>query len=240
MKLIISKNYEEMSNIAAQHVLGYMYKEYRVNLAITAGSTPAKMYELLAPQVLDRDYFDNVHFYNFDEIPFVGESGYGVTMTNLDNMFFTPAKVNKENIHVLDGTNYQQQDQRIKDDGGLDLILLGLGTDGHFCGNLPGTTTFSSETSYVHEDATSDMKEILLNEVGGVESKRPDYYVTMGPKSVMRAKNIVLFATGTHKAEAIKRLIEGPVSEDFPASILMTHPNITIIVDQEAGALLKD
>lgn len=238
MKLIIAKNYEEMSTIAAQHVLGYMYRNYRVNLAITAGSTPVRMYELLVPQVKDKTYFDNVHFYNFDEIPFAGETGYGVTMSNLDRLFFSPAAIKTTNIHVLDGDNYLQQDDRIKADGGLDMILLGLGADGHFCGNLPGTTTFSSETSYVHESATPEMKEILLNEVAGVEEKRPDFYVTMGPKSVMRAQNIVLFATGSHKAEVIKRLIEGDVSEAFPASILMTHPNITVIVDEAAAALL--
>lgn len=238
MKLIITNDYEEMSTIAAQHVLGYMYREYRVNLAITAGSTPIRMYELLVPQVKDKSYFENVHFYNFDEIPFVGETGYGVTMSNLDRMFFSPANVNPANIHVLDGDNYLEQDRRVKNDGGLDMILLGLGADGHYCGNLPNTTTFSDETSYVHESATPEMKVVLLSEVGGVAEKRPDFYVTMGPKSVMRAQHIVLFATGAHKAEAIKRLVEGPVSEDFPASLLMTHPNLTLIVDQEAAALL--
>ncbi len=238
MKLIITKNYEEMSTAAAQHVLGYMYKEQRVNLAITAGSTPIRMYELLVLQVKERRFFDNVHFYNFDEIPFVGESGYGVTMKNLDRMFFSPAKIEQQNIHVLTGDNYATQDQRIKADGGLDMILLGLGADGHYCGNLPGTTAFGDETAVVYEDATPEMKEILLQEVGGIPEKRPNFYVTMGPKSVMAARQIVIFATGSHKAEAIKRLVQGGVDEAFPASLLTTHPHLTVIIDEEAAALL--
>lgn len=139
---------------------------------------------------------------------------------------------------MLDWTNYETQDERLKEDGGLDFVLLGVGADGHFCGNLPDTTKFGDLTSRVDEDATPDMVDVLLNEVGGVEEKRPDFYVTMGPKSIMQIKQLVMIASGESKAEIVKKLVEGTVTEEFPATLLTTHPNMTLIVDKEAASLL--
>ena len=192
----------------------------------------------MIPLVKDKAYFDNVHYYNFDEIPFKGEQGYGVTMQNLNKLYFDPANIKRERIHVLDWTNYETQDQRIAADGGLDFVLLGVGADGHFCGNLPGTTKFGDLTSHVAEDATPDMVEVLLNEVGGVAEKRPDFYVTMGPKSIMQIKKLVMIANGPAKAEVVKKLVEGIVTEAVPATLLTTHPDFTLIVDAEAASLL--
>jgi 6-phosphogluconolactonase/glucosamine-6-phosphate isomerase/deaminase len=239
MKVIITEDYQEMSEVAVQHLLGAMHSQYRRNISITAGSTPKKVYELLVPLVKNKKYFDHVHFYNFDEIPFKGESQYGVTMTNLHHLFFGPAEIDSERIHILDETNYETQDARIKADGGLDLVLLGVGADGHFCGNLPNTTKFSDETTRVNADATPEMAEILLSEVGGVAEKRPDFYVTMGPKSIMQVKKLVMIANGQKKAAIVKQLIEGVVTEAVPASLLTTHPDMTLIVDKEAASLLE-
>lgn len=238
MKLIVTKDVQEMNEVAAQHLLGAMHTQYRTNIAITAGSTPKGVYELMIPLVKDKEYFDNVHYYNFDEIPFKGETGYGVTMQNLNKLYFDPANIKREKIHVLDWTNYETQDQRIAADGGLDFVLLGVGADGHFCGNLPGTTKFGDLTSRVPEDATPDMVQVLLNEVGGVEEKRPDFYVTMGPKSIMQIKKLVMIANGTAKAEIVKKLVEGIVTEEVPSTLLTTHPDFTLIVDAEAASLL--
>ncbi|TLG77310.1 glucosamine-6-phosphate deaminase [Culicoidibacter larvae] len=240
MKFIIEKDYASMSRVAANILLGEMYRDRRVNLAITAGSTPVKMYEYLVEDVKGKDYLTNVHYYNFDEIPVIGENGYGVTMGNLDKLYFSPAAISAEQIHVLDENNYLQQDERIKDDGGLDLILLGIGADGHYCGNLPGTTKFENMTSQVSVDATPGMRDILIEEVGGDASKCPDYYVTMGPASVMQSKRILLFATGAKKAAIIRQAFFGPVTNDVPSSLLQTHPNITILLDEAAAAEIQD
>lgn len=240
MKIIVEKDYESMSRVAANILLGEMYQDKRVNLAITAGTTPVKMYEQLVKDVKGKAYFDDVHYYNFDEIPYEGETGYGVTMSNLNRLFFDPAQIKRDNIHVLDEKNYQQQDTRIKQDGGLDLILLGIGADGHYCGNLPGTTKFEDLTSYVGEDATPRMKDILLSEVGGVAEKRPNFYVTMGPKSVMASRKIVLFATGKKKAAIIKEAFFGPVTNHVPASLLQTHPNLILVLDEEAASEIQE
>lgn len=238
MRVIRTASLQEMNEVGAQYLLGAMHTQHRTNIAITAGSTPKGVYDVMIPLVKDKDYFDNVHYYNFDEIPFKDEDGYGVTMTNLNKLYFDPANISREKIHVLDWTNYETQDERIAEDGGLDFVLLGVGADGHFCGNLPGTTKFGDLTSRVDEDATPDMVDVLLSEVGGVEEKRPDFYVTMGPKSIMQIKKLVMIANGKAKAGIVKKLVEGLVTEDVPATLLTTHPDFTLIVDAEAAALL--
>lgn len=236
MRIIITKDYDELGKVATQHVLGQMFKQQnRVNLAITAGKTPLKVYEHLVPEVKDKGYLSHVHYYNFDEIPYKKEDHLGITMSELNELYFEPANIAKENIHPLDTQNYLTQDARIMADGGLDCILLGIGEDGHYCGNLPGTTTFEDFTARV--DCDDNMKQRIAGHFSNPEDI-PDFYVTMGPRSIMAAKQLVMIANGTRKAKIMKQFIEGEVTREVPASILRMHPNLTVIMDEEAASLL--
>ena len=177
-----------------------------------------------------------LHFYNFDEIPYRKEDREGVTISGLREAFFTPAGIPEERIHKLDQFNYQTQDERIEKDGGLDMVILGVGADGHFCGNLPQTTKFGDLTTRVECDRR--LKDRILPEFNDVEEDVPDYYITMGPRSIMRARHIIMIASGVKKAEIIKTLMEGIVDENKPATILTLHPHFTLIMDEEAASLL--
>lgn len=237
MKLLIGKDVEEMSQMAAGYVMSYMYQDKkRVNLSITGGTTPKRMYELLVPMVKDKKQFQHVHFYNFDEIPYRKEDREGVTISGLREAFFTPAHIPEEQIHKLDQFNYVTQDERIENDGGLDMVILGVGADGHFCGNLPQTTKFGDLTTRVENDQR--LKDRILPEFDNVIEDVPDYYITMGPRSIMRARHIVMIASGSKKAGIIQKLMEQVVDQDVPASILTLHPHFTLIVDEEAASLL--
>lgn len=166
MKLIVTENYEEMSQVACHHILGYLTAQRRMNLAITAGSTPKKMYEYLVAAIKGKSFYSQIHYYNFDEIPFRGQEREGVTISNLRRMFFTPAQIREENIHMLSHKNVLHHDRQLQEEGGLDLIVLGLGADGHFCGNLPGTTRFHDET--VEVPITGALVDIVAQgEMGG-------------------------------------------------------------------------
>lgn len=237
MKVIKVKDYEEMSQVAAENILGYMYKEGRVNLSITGGTTPKRMYEILVPRVKGKEQFKDVHFYNFDEIPYRKEDREGVTISGLRELFLTPAEIKEENIHKLEHANYTMQDERIKEDGGLEMVILGLGWDGHFCGNLPQTTKFGDLTSRVECDQR--LHDRILEEFNNVEEDVPDYYITMGPRSIMQARNIVMIASGKKKAEAVKKLLSLEVDKNVPATILTLHPHFTLIVDEEALSLIE-
>lgn len=237
MNIIIGKTLEEMSQIAAGYVMSYHYQEKKVNLSITGGSTPKRMYELLVPMIKDQTQFKHVQYYNFDEIPYRKEDREGVTISGLREAFFTPANIDESQIHKLDQTNYQTQDERIEAEGGLDMVILGVGADGHFCGNLPQTTSFGDLTSKVPCDKR--LHDRILPEFDNVEDDVPAYYITMGPRSIMRAKHIIMIATGEKKAGIVKTLLSGVVDQAIPASLLTLHPHFTLIIDQEAASKIE-
>lgn len=116
-------------------------------------------------------------------------------------------------------------------------MVLGLGVDGHFCGNLPNTTHFHEQT--VEFPIRGEMVDIVAHgELGGDFSLVPDSYVTMGPKSIMAAKNLLIIVSGAGKAQALKNVLQGPVTEDVPASVLQLHPSLMVIADKAAAAEL--
>lgn len=235
MKVIITKDYQEMSSLAAAVVLGKMVRQGRVNLSLTAGSTPKGMYEILVDSVKEKKYFDHVHYYNFDEIPFSGER-YGLSMSLLNELYYEPAGIKAQNIHELNDSNYETFDEVLRQDGGLDLILLGIGADGHFCGNIPENTEFHKETYAVDLIPGSETYQILTDLSGKSLGEKA---VTFGPKTVMNAKQVVLIANGTGKAGILKKAMEGPVDKNVPSSILQLHPDFTVIMDEEAASELK-
>lgn len=242
MKIVIEQDEAAISQVAADLLFGKMLSGNRVNLAITAGATPQKTYEILSEKVKSKPYFDNVHYYNFDEVPFLNqESSDGVTMTCLKQLYFTPADIAANQIHALTATNYHTQDARLAADGGLDAMFLGIGSDGHFCGNLPQTTAFEDQTVAVDVTSRPDMADILRNEMvkaGVSEDLACDYYVTMGPKSVMASRQLILMATGQAKAKIVKQALFGAVTPEIPASVLQLHPNLLVLLDKAAASEL--
>lgn len=239
MNIIVTEHWEEMSQLSANYLLGHMNKNRRVNLSITAGQTPLRMYELLSPAVRNKEYYSNVHYYNFDEIPFRNSDREGVTISNLRKHFFTPAEIPEKRIHKLTIDNYDGYDEKIKYDGGLDALILGIGADGHFCGNSPGKTKWGNRTVKL-PIFKEHFQEIADHEFGGNLPDVPDYFVTMGPRSVMSAKQLILIASGIHKSEIVKEALEGEVDEMLPASILKLHPELIVILDKDAASKLEE
>jgi len=238
MRIIVEKDYEQMSISVMNLLLAKMYETKKVNIAITAGSSPKRMYEMLAKIVKERKCFNHVTYYNFDEIPFKKSGGYGVTISNLKKDYFDPAEISMDQVHTLTLDNYKDHDKLLDSFNGLDAIFMGIGADGHFCGNMPGFTKFSNKT--VEIEIPEDMKEALKGEVGGDIEEVPDSFVTMGPKSVMNSKETIMFATGKTKAAIIKKAFFGPVCEEVPSSIFQLHPNFTLVLDEEAASEIND
>lgn len=233
MQIIITKDYEEMSRVAMNHVLAHMFDgnpAKRKNLSITAGSTPLRMYEMLIPVVKDSPALENVYYYNFDEIPFWGEK-HNVTMTDLNNAFFHPANIPSDRIEIFGTENYEGYDDKIQVDGGLDMLIMGLGTDGHFCGNLSGTVDHFGQGCRMIKKS---QHPIPFFETEGIS----DYYTTFGPATVMQARHLIMIINGEHKAEIAKKVLLGDVDVSVPSSIFQIHPNFTVIIDQDAAKLL--
>lgn len=248
MKFIVTKDYGELSQVMAQLMLKHMHTEKeRTNIAITTGSTCIQGYRLLAKQVHGRSWFDPVHYYIFDEFWFQDEhheKEISVCQVSLDAKYFHAAGVAQDHIHDLDMENYKTFDSDIQKQGGLDLVIMGIGKNGHFCGNQPGTfDSWNTGTRLVRTDETPYLREysrkLLHNDFHSEDTSRiPEYYITMGPKTIMSAKNIIFLLSGKEKAETAKKAFFDPVTMEFPVSIFQLHPHVTIVLDEAAAALL--
>ncbi|MBR2749544.1 MAG: glucosamine-6-phosphate deaminase [Clostridiales bacterium] len=240
MKIIRVKDYEEASQ-KAYEVMKEFIKPGAV-LGLATGSTPLGLYALMVKDHEENgtDY-TNIRTFNLDE--YVGlplhhrESYYSFMHTNLFNKIGIP----EENTHVPGGlgdleANCKAYDEMLAKES-VDIQLLGIGADGHIGFNEPGTPfNLGTHVTDLTEQTRKDNQR-FFNDLG---EETPTQAVTMGPATIMAAKNVLLIATGENKAEAIKGMIEGPVSEECQASLLQNHPSCTVIIDEGAGKLLEN
>ncbi|MBR3167143.1 MAG: glucosamine-6-phosphate deaminase [Erysipelotrichaceae bacterium] len=240
MKIIRVKNYEEASE-KAYEVMKEFIKPGAV-LGLATGSTPLGLYALMVKDHEENgtDY-SQIRTFNLDE--YVGlplhhrESYYSFMHTNLFNKVGIP----EENTHVPGGlgdleANCKAYDEMLAKES-VDIQLLGIGADGHIGFNEPGTPfNLGTHVTDLTEQTRKDNQR-FFNDLG---EETPTQAVTMGPATIMAAKNVLLIATGENKAEAIKGMIEGPVSEECQASLLQNHPSCTVIIDEGAGKLLEN
>ena len=239
IKVIKVNNYEEASDRAFE-VMKEFIKPGKV-LGLATGSTPLGLY---ARMVKDHEEngtsYAEICSYNLDE--YVGlpiehpESYYAFMHRNL----FDKIDIKEENAHVPSGLGEDLEGQAKKydemiDAQPVDIQLLGIGSDGHIAFNEPGTP-FDSGTHVTDlaESTIRDNCRFFDNDM----SKVPTQAVTQGIGTIMKAGNILLIATGANKAQAVKDMIDGPVDENCPASILQKHPNVIVIVDEAAASLL--
>ena len=157
----------------------------------------------------------------------------------MDNLF-SKIDIKPENINFLDGNaedfeaESRRYAQKIEAAGGIDIQLLGIGRNGHIGFNEPADK-FTDEAFKVKlTDSTIEANSVFFDDI-----PMPRWAITMGIGSIMRAKKILLIATGESKAQAIKNTVEGEVTPQNPASILNQHPDVTIFLDRAAASLLK-
>jgi len=236
MRKIIFDSYEEVYEHVASMILSELSQDMRKNLALTAGSSPKDVYHRLTDKIKKYpDLIFNAYFYSFDEIE-PGNKKSPITFTNLNKDFYHPACVPSNQLKFLTYDNYQQYDQMILEDGGLDFMLLGLGDDGHFCMNMPESTNFLEETHRVaikQEYPWYEKAQSLFD-----DSSKENHLVTMGLASILKVKHVVLIVSGASKADAVKKMFTLPLTTDFPATGLLLHPNLTVVMDKEASLKL--
>ena len=240
MKVVVGTN-EEISKLIAEEFIKQVQKKPNSVLGLATGTSPLEVYANMVKAYKEgRVSYKNVVTFNLDE--YIGLEGthnqsYRYFMnTNL----FDHIDIDKKMTHVLKGVgDYEayaaQYDDEIASFGGIDLQILGIGSDGHIAFNEPGTP-FDSLTHIADlAESTIVDNSRLFNDISEVPTKA----VTMGLKSIMNAKKIVLIATGKNKAKAIKDLLRGDKTEEVPCSILQDHPDCTIYVDEDAYALAR-
>lgn len=240
MKVVIG-NEEHISSLIAEEFIKVINEKEKPVIGLATGTSPLKVYaDLVAANKEGRVSFKNVTTFNLDE--YVGLDGnhnqsYRYFMN--DNLF-NHIDIDKKNTNVLLGVGdyvsfMNKYDQMIKDAGGIDIQILGIGSDGHIAFNEPGTSfdSLTHETELTEQTIKDNSR--LFNDISEV----PTRAVTMGLKSIMNAKKIVLIATGKNKAKAVYGMLKGPISEDMPCSILQKHKDVTVYVDEDAYSLCK-
>ncbi|MBU9711873.1 glucosamine-6-phosphate deaminase [Evansella tamaricis] len=242
MKLIVVENYGEMSRIAADMISKRMLEKPDMTLGLATGGTPTGMYqELIAGASKKNISFKQITTVNLDEYVGLEATHPNSYRFYMNDRFFQHIDIDLENTFVPNGAaaDLAQEchwyDETIKQLGGIDLQVLGIGTNGHIGFNEPGTPF--DKTTHVVELTESTRK---ANERFFSEGKVPTHAITMGIKTIMQSKEIVLLSSGEKKADALQQLVEGSITNLFPASVLKLHNNLTIVADQASIKKLDD
>ena len=242
VKIIRTKDYADMSRKAANIISAQVIMKPDCVLGLATGGTPVGTYEKLVERYNEGDLdFSEVTSVNLDEYRGLPkehpESYWSFMHRNLfDKVNIDPAKIN-----LPDGTNPDAEDacakynQIIHAVGGIDLQLLGIGHDGHIGFNEPGEA-FELETHCV--DLTQETIEANKRFFDGNVDLVPKQAYTMGIKTIMQARKVLMVANGKGKAEIIKKAFFGPVTPEVPASILQMHPDFILVGDEEALSLI--
>lgn len=237
MKIIIGTE-QEIAQKAAQRYVELLAKKPNAVLGYATGSTPLGLYaELVRLNKAGALDYKDVTTFNLDEyagLDGTHDQSYRYFMnTNL----FNHINIDLARTHVPSGLDIAaaaDYDEQIEAAGGIDLQLLGIGNNGHIGFNEPNTP-FGSRTHLV--DLTESTREANKRFFASIDDV-PTQAVTMGVRTVMNARAVILMAIGKGKAEIIRQTVLGPVTEEVPASVLQLHPDCEIYLDHEAASLL--
>lgn len=241
MEVIITKNYQKMSEVAASVVARAITKNKKVVLALPTGKTPRELYHLLIKAYhRGKISFKKAVAFNLDEYISLSPTDKASYHFYMKENFFKFIDIKSKNIFIPDGqaknlaAERRRYEREIKKRGGLDLVILGLGKNDHLGFNEPGSS-FNSKTRVVKLSEVTRKANIKFFR----GRKVPNLAITMGLKTIFSAKKIILLASGKEKAEAVKKALKAPISPQIPASILRQHPNITFILDRAAAAKIR-
>lgn len=243
MLLVLKANSEELGREAGRVVANALRRNPALRLGLATGSTMLGMYQELVRLHKDEKLdFSRTLTFNLDEY-------LGLTANHpqsfrhfMRHNFFDHVNVTPGNIYIPDGAiqgNYQHYcatyEQAIRNAGGIDLQILGIGRNGHIGFNEP-TSSLGSRTrlKVLSKETIQDNRKFFAS-----EKEVPQCAITMGIGTILESKRILLLASGPSKAAAIANAIEGPLTASVTASALQLHEDVTFLVDREAGALLK-
>lgn len=243
MNIYQAKDYRDLSRKAANIISAQVIMKPNAVLGLATGSSPVGTYQQLIEWYKKGDVdFRDVTSINLDEyrgLSGVNDQSYRYFM---NTNFFDHVNIKKEKTFVPDGTQLdveracREYNRIIRDAGGIDLQLLGIGGNGHIGFNEPGEA-FETETHCVKlTEATIQANARFFTDMEEV----PKEAYTMGIKSIMQAKKILLIAAGRSKAEALYQSFFGPVTPNVPASILQLHNDVTIVADEEAMTRIRE
>lgn len=241
MNVLIYENEEQIGIAAGNYMCGQVLQKPDSVLGLATGSTPLKPYgqmiELYKKGVVD---FSSVTTFNLDEYVNLDIKDKNSYHSFMHENLFDHINIPVESINFLNGNaeDLEQEckdyEQKIKNAGGIDIQLLGIGSNGHIAFNEPADCFQRWSHVVTLKESTVQDNSRFFNSIEEV----PTQAVTMGIGSIMQAKKILIIALGTNKAKAIKQLIDGNVTPMCPASVLQFHTDVTLMLDKAAASLL--
>ncbi len=238
MRLIIANNYKMLSRRAARYVAGQVELKPDCNLGFPTGSTPLGMYDVLVKLHQEEGLsLVEVSTFNLDEYWGLDRTHPRSYYNYMAENFFQQVDIKEDNINFLDGTaeDVEQEchryESKISASGGIDLIVLGIGRNGHIGFNEPAEElkSYSHLTELAEETIKANQRFFQRKD------EVPRQALTMGMGTILKSDRILLLASGQSKAWAVKELMKKRISPRFPASFLRVHPRVTLIIDQEAA-----
>ena len=242
MKIIRATDYYDMSRKAANIISAQVIMKPNCVLGLATGGTPVGTYKQLVEWYNKGDLdFSEVTTVNLDEYRGLPREHPESYWSFMHKNLFDLVNIRPEAIHLPDGTNMDSAaecahyDEIIRQLGGVDLQLLGIGHDGHIGFNEPGAA-FELGTHCV--SLTEKTIEANKRFFDGDVNQVPKQAYTMGIKTIMQARKVLMVANGAGKADIVKKAFFGPVTPEVPASILQMHPDFTLVLDAEAASRL--
>jgi glucosamine-6-phosphate deaminase len=240
MKVTVLKNYEELSMETAEQIVRFIKNKPNALLCFAAGSTPIRTFEILVDYAEKEEVdFSGCKFVGLDEWVGMDKSDIGSCQETLYSTLFEPLHIKDENICFFHAKSEELQqeckriDQFILDNGKIDLMLLGIGVNGHLGFNEP-------DVSFSHLSHVVNLDE-KTKEVGQKyfeNRKELSKGITLGPKHILDSAAVILTANGSYKAAAVHKMLTGNVTAKLPASILQTHQECFVLLDEKAAHLL--
>ena len=241
MEVIILPTAQEASEVAARLVARHVREKPDSVLGLATGATPCKLYQSLARMHrVDGLDFSRVTTFNLDEYIGLAPTHPASYHRFMEENFFAHVNLSHERIHIPDGltadvpAHCAAYERAIRDAGGIDLQVLGLGSDGHLGFNEPGSSLASrTRIKTLTERTRSDNARFFT---AGEEV--PHHVITMGLGTIMESRMCLLLAFGEGKAHAVAESVEGPVTASVPGSLLQFHPHAKVLLDTEAASAL--
>jgi len=242
MKVVIVKDKTQMGATGAKIIADDMRGKPRHVLGLATGTTPIPLYQELIRMHREEGLdFSSTTTFNLDEYIGLDPAHPQSYRYFMNAQLFDHINIPKENTHVPDGMAEdvdafcKEYERMIRDAGGIDLQLLGIGSNGHIGFNEPGTPL----DSRTHR---TGLTESTINDNARLFDRREDVpveAVTMGVATIMDARRVLLLACGENKAASVAAAVEGPVTPDVPASALQNHEQAAVVVAEDAAAGLK-
>lgn len=242
MEVLIRNSVTDVARAAANRVLECIRSSATPSLGLATGATQQGIYRLLIDAHETGEIaFDKVRFFMLDEYVGVPSSSTRSFQNVLRAEFLDPIDADFGSLEILDGNaadlrlEAKRFDATLRAIGGVDLQLLGIGTNGHIGFNEPGSPVSSRTRVVTLAQETIESNAHYFDSPADV----PSHAISQGIGTIMEAKSIVLVANGEKKATAVAAMLEGPVGEECPASFLRDHPDVTVVLDEAAASLLR-